>query len=138
MSCNAAIEWTSRAGGEYKAIHSETCDTCEFTFGDELCRNSPPCDQQHRSDGVPIAWVSKRNPLDVTVPEYDFPSLSDDDADEDEDDQHVCESLYWKYRDAIEKKDKLEASIKELFRALDSGHQQLIERARDKINEHLK
>lgn len=71
-SDTAAIEWTSRAGGEYKAIYSEDCSLCEFTFGSELCLQSPPCEDKHRSDGVPIAWVAKRNTLDVTIPEWDF------------------------------------------------------------------
>lgn len=74
MSDTAAIEWTSRAGTEYKAIHSEDCSLCEYAFGDELCRNSPPCEDKKRADGVSIAWVAKRHPLDVTIPDEDFPA----------------------------------------------------------------
>ena len=94
MSDTAAIEWISRAGVEYKAIHSEDCSLCEYAFGDELCRNSPPCEDKDRSDGVPIAWVAKRHPLDVTIPEEDFPAPPDDDDDDEDEFTHSYHDRY--------------------------------------------
>lgn len=133
MSYNAAIEWTSRAGGEYKAIHSETCDACEFTFGDDLCRNSPPCDERYRSDCVPIAWVSKRNPLDVTVPEYDFPNTSeDDDDDEEEKSTYSYKELYFKERDKLE---ELHKATTKIIQAIRAKNMQVIERFGSELEE---
>ena len=131
-SDTAAIEWTSRAGGEYKAIYSEDCSLCEFTFGSELCLQSPPCEDKHRSDGVPIAWVAKRNTLDVTIPEWDFPVPPNDD---DEDDDSEGRTFYWEYQETKGKLNKLSAAARQLLSALDAQSECLIRQAKECVAE---
>ena len=132
MSDTAAIEWISRAGVEYKAIHSEDCSLCEYAFGDELCRNSPPCEDKDRSDGVPIAWVAKRNTLDVTIPEKDFPVPPNDD---DEDDDSEGRTFYWEYQETKGKLNKLSAAARQLLSALDAQSECLIRQAKECVAE---
>lgn len=119
MSDTAAIEWTSRAGVEYKAIHSEDCTLCDYAFGDELCRNSPPCADKNRADGVSIAWVAKRHPLDVTIPEEDFPAPShDDDEDEDSNGKSLLDYAYM-YGHVLNRLTVVERETKLLLKAID-------------------
>ena len=132
MSDTAAIEWTSRAGVEYKAIHSEDCILCAYTFGAELCRNSPPCEDKKRADGVSIAWVAKRHPLDITIPEEDFPAPSDDD---DEDDESEVRTFYWEYQETKGKLNKLRAVARQLLSALDAQNECLIRQAKECVAE---
>ena len=131
-SDTAAIEWTSRAGVEYKAIHSEDCSLCEYAFGDELCRNSPPCEDKKRADGVSIAWVAKRHPLDVTIPEEDFPVPPNDD---DEDDDSEGRTFYWEYQETKGKLNKLSAAARQLLSALDAQSECLIRQAKECVAE---
>ena len=133
MSDTAAIEWTSRAGVEYKAIHSEDCILCAYTFGDELCRNSPPCEDKKRADGVSIAWVAKRHPLDVTIPDEDFPAPPDDDDDEDDDSEG--RTFYWEYQETKGKLNKLSAAARQLLSALDAQSECLIRQAKECVAE---
>ena len=132
-SDTAAIEWTSRAGVEYKAIHSEDCSLCEYAFGDELCRNSPPCEDKKRADGVSIAWVAKRHPLDVTIPDEDFPAPPDDDDDEDDDSEG--RTFYWEYQETKGKLNKLSAAARQLLSALDAQSECLIRQAKECVAE---
>ena len=132
MSDTAAIEWTSRAGVEYKAIHSEDCSLCEYVFGDELCRNSPPCEDKKRADGVSIAWVAKRHPLDVTIPDEDFPVPPNDD---DEDDDSEGRTFYWEYQETKGKLNKLSAAARQLLSALDAQSECLIRQAKECVAE---
>ena len=131
-SDTAAIEWTSRAGVEYKAIHSEDCSLCEYAFGDELCSNSPPCEDKNRADGVPIAWVAKRHPLDVTIPDEDFPVPPNDD---DEDDDSEGRTFYWEYQETKGKLNKLSAAARQLLSALDAQSECLIRQAKECVAE---
>ena len=132
-SDTAAIEWISSSGVEYKAIYSEDCSMCDYKFGDELCSNSPPCADKNRADGVSIAWVAKRHPLDVTIPEEDFPAPPDD--DDDEDDESEARAFYWEHQETKGKLNKLRAAARQLLSALDAQNECLIRQAKECVAE---
>ena len=130
-SDTAAIEWTSRAGVEYKAIHSEDCSLCEYAFGDELCRNSPPCEDKKRADGVSIAWVAKRHPLDVTIPDEDFPAPPDDDDDDEDEFTHSYHDRYLNERARFK---RLREAAKKMLEATHTNDMFCIMKSRDELS----
>ena len=131
-SDTAAIEWTSATGIEYKAVHSEDCRLCDLSFGVEACLQSPPCRSEERSDGVPIAWVAKIHPLDIAIPEEDFPVPPNDD---DEDDDSEGRTFYWEYQETKGKLNKLSAAARQLLSALDAQSECLIRQAKECVAE---
>ena len=130
-SDTAAIEWTSSAGVTYKAIHSEDCTLCEYAFGDDLCRNSPPCKDTDRADGGHIAWVAKRNTLDVTIPEEDFPVPSNDDDDDEDEFMHSYHDRYLNERARFK---RLREVAKKMLEATHTNDMFCILKARDELS----